>query len=282
MALGYKLKLFNFTKGTSPHRREVLPLLPLRSYALQFTLYVTLSIALGGCGGTGDSEAWAQEMAVANRAYEAGDFATAAARYENIIAATIEDGRVYYNLGNAYFKQNQLGLAIVNYERAHRLLPRDEDIAANLTFAQEQIVDRVEIPPPSPLERAVSAGRSLFTVNEWTWLATALYTLLSIVALGAMLWPRYRAALLYTMALLALLLIMIATALWFQIHTAPAGIVTVESVAVLSGPGENYTTEFTVHEGTKLTIVERRAAWWRVRLVGDLQGWIQATALTEL
>ena len=71
----------------------------------------------------------------ANALYRAGDFAAARRMYLEVVDAGVEDARIYYNLGNACFKSGKLGEAILWYERARRLLPHDEDIEANLRFA---------------------------------------------------------------------------------------------------------------------------------------------------
>ena len=81
----------------------------------------------------------------ANELYDAGKFAEAAAVYEKIEPKT---AHVYYNLGNAHFREGKLGLAILDYERARRLAPRDPDIVANLKFAEQRLgVDDVNAPP---------------------------------------------------------------------------------------------------------------------------------------
>ena len=78
----------------------------------------------------------------ANALYRAGDFAAARHMYLEVVDAGVEDARIYYNLGNACFKSGQLGEAILWYERARRLLPHDEDIEANLRFANLVKQDR--------------------------------------------------------------------------------------------------------------------------------------------
>ena len=75
----------------------------------------------------------ADDFKAANQLYDAGKFTEAAAAYEKIEPKT---AHVYYNLGNAWFRQNKLGLAVLNYARARQLAPRDPDILANLKFAQ--------------------------------------------------------------------------------------------------------------------------------------------------
>ena len=78
----------------------------------------------------------------ANALYRAGDFAAARRTYLEVVDAGVQDARLYYNLGNACFKAGKLGEAILWYERARRLVPHDEDIEANLRFANLVKKDR--------------------------------------------------------------------------------------------------------------------------------------------
>src|SRR5438552_3976095 len=88
---------------------------------------------------------FAADFKSANALYDAGKFAEAAAAYEKIEPKT---ANVFFNLGNALFRQEKYGLAVLNYERARRLAPRDPDILANLRFTQQRLgVDDVNTPP---------------------------------------------------------------------------------------------------------------------------------------
>jgi hypothetical protein len=231
------------------------------------------------------SEAWAVVFAHANQLYEEGRYEEAAAKYEEIVASGLKNGRVYYNLGNAYFKQEKLGLAILNYERAHRLMPRDDDIKANLTYARSQIVDKIETPDPGLLGRWLASLQGLLTIDETIILAWALYLVMTVLALLAVFVWRWRRFCLYALGFLSVLLILslasLGLKLYQQEHIREA-VVTAGQVDVLSGPGENYLLEFTVHEGTALTVEEERGDWWRVRLWGDLEGWAQKAGLREI
>ncbi len=98
----------------------------------------------------------------AEELYQEGRFAEAIEQYESLHKDGVVDGSVCYNLGNAYFKNGQLGLAILNYERALRLMPGDEDTKANLDFANELIVDVVQKPPlPSYVAWVVNLYQAL-------------------------------------------------------------------------------------------------------------------------
>ena len=80
----------------------------------------------------------------ANAAYRGGDYVRAAQLYESLVNRNWRNGHVFYNLGNAYFRQKLLGRAILNYEKARRLDPRDPDLAANLAYTRKLLEYRVE------------------------------------------------------------------------------------------------------------------------------------------
>src|SRR5947209_3472912 len=94
----------------------------------------------------------------ANDFYQKRDYENAAKNYESITKQGYESAEVYYNLGNCYYKTNNIPLAILNYERAIKLAPGDEDIDMNLKIANLKIIDKIEPLPP------------LFFKNWWTGL----------------------------------------------------------------------------------------------------------------
>ena len=78
-------------------------------------------------------------MSIANQLYEAGQYAQAAQAYQQLVNQGYGDGALFYNLGNAHFKQGDYGRAILNYRRAQQLAPRDPDIETNLALARAQV-----------------------------------------------------------------------------------------------------------------------------------------------
>ena len=83
-------------------------------------------------------------MAATNALYEDGRYEQAARSFQQLVDKGYGDPVLYYNLGNAYFKQGDIGRAILNYLRAERLAPRDDDIRTNLDFARSQTLDLLE------------------------------------------------------------------------------------------------------------------------------------------
>ena len=228
-----------------------------------------------------------QTMLTANQLYETGQFDQAAQAYQQLVGRGITDSSLYYNLGNAYFKQGDIGRAILNYRRADRLAPRDLDIRTNLALARSQTVDQLEeTGSEGLLSQLVHFVHQWLTTDE---LAIATLSLWFGVALGLIIisWTKagsvFREGLQYLLIVGSLLLVMGLVSLSGQIYLEskqPVGVIVAHEVAITSGPGSHYVTEFTLHDGAEVIVVERRNNWVRLSLPGDqLQGWSPANAV---
>jgi tetratricopeptide (TPR) repeat protein len=222
-------------------------------------------------------------LAVANQLYENGRYAEAAQTYEQLVAQGFHDPTIYYNLGNAYYKQADIGRAILNYERAARLAPRDTDIRANLQLAREQLVDQMA-PDDSTLSRITLFARSWLTLNE---MAVAALTLWFLLAACWLLYRRRPTTLLKSLAALTAVLLLggifsLGTRLYLE-TSRPAGIIIAPETAVTNTPGSQQPGQFTLHSGTAVTILDHHPQWTRISLSGDqLQGWVPAGAVTAV
>jgi tetratricopeptide (TPR) repeat protein len=223
-----------------------------------------------------------EQMATANRLYEAGQFAEAAAAYQSLADSGVRDGDLYYNLGNAYFKAGDVGRAIVNYRRAQQLLPRDADIAANLQLARAQTVDRLKGEDEGAviglLRRLLISST---TLNEMAGITLGLWSVVCLLGIALLLLPRYRRALGWSIAVAAALLVvgMLSIGLRLVEERQPSAVMTTQEIPVRSGPGTDYLNEFTLHAGAEVQVIESRAAWMRIVLPGNLQGWVPADTL---
>jgi tetratricopeptide (TPR) repeat protein len=228
-----------------------------------------------------------EAMRVANEDYEAGKYTEAAAIYEAILDSGLYHSSVYYNLGNAYFKQGDLGRAILNYRRAQRLDPRDSDIATNLSIARAQTVDKLEAPPEEGLSNLVQLAEEWLTLNEAMLVALALWLLLGLLALVALLKPALRRWCGIGMGVLGIFLLAGVVSMAsrsYREQNYPLAVIVAEKIDVTSGPGtsEQYLVEFTLHAGTEVSLIESRAGWQRLTLPGDLQGWVPETAVERV
>lgn len=221
----------------------------------------------------------------ANAQYAEGNYAEAAAQYEQVIAEQ-PSAEAYYNLGNAYFKQGELAQAILAYERALRIEPSYKDAKHNLLFAQSRIVDNIEDTQSFFLSNWLKAIRNALTQQTWMILSIALFICMLIgfflFAFSQTVWVRKTAF--YT-SLVALLISLVACINAGSLHhrdTARAeAIITQGIVNAKSSPDRSGTDLFTVHEGTKVVITETIGDWCCIH-VGNYIGWMPLAHLERI
>lgn len=215
----------------------------------------------------------------AEKLYQEDRFTEAVEIYESIRRAGVEDGVLYYNLGNAYFKSGRLGLAIVSYERARKLLPGDEDVRANLAFANS-LVSGGLAPPPLPLAIgwAVEAYRrtgppALAWIVGLSFLAGGIAV--SLLLLDR--WPGLRSPTMGVLAAAGLAALVAGASLAAKVQAERSrveGIIVTENAYVRSGPLETSPRLAEVHEGLKVRIVSEREGFLQVTLANGLTGWL--------
>jgi len=225
---------------------------------------------------------FASDFKVANALYDDGKFAEAAAAYEKIEPKT---ANVYYNLGNAWFRQNKLGLAVLNYERARRLAPRDPDILANLKFAQHRLgVDEVNTRPRA-FQRFLHSVVESRTANQWSGYELA-GVWLTVLAIGACVYlPKLRTGFVFVSVAGVLWFLVAAFALSYQMmgnRSAPEGIVVATETDARFAPLTDSTIHFRLSEGTKVVIREDRGQWLFVERADGQQGWVKTDTIGQI
>jgi tetratricopeptide (TPR) repeat protein len=221
-------------------------------------------------------------MHTANGLYESGEFGQAAQVYEQLVDQGYVDSVLFYNLGNAYYKQGDPGQAIVNYRRAQQLAPRDPEIRANLTLARTQTVDRVEVADDGGLlSQLGEAMQSSFTLNELSMTAVgawALFVFMLILTGTAEVGSRWRNGLRYSLVAVTVVLVASVLALGSFLYAGSGpsdGVIVAPVVDVTSGPGSQYATAFSLHSGAEVDLLETRGSWVRLALPGgELEGWV--------
>jgi len=215
----------------------------------------------------------------ANSAYNSSDFQKAIELYEQFADSGYQSAEVYFNLGNAYYKQNYLSLAIINYERAKRVDPYDEAINYNLEHANAFKVDKIEEIPVFFLKTWVTNLTLLLSFETWGRLSLILFGLLIIFILIYLFTPKlglkklsFIAALLF--ALFSLLSFVMAHKRNNIQFANDIAIITSSSVTVKSSPDESGTDLFLLHEGTKVTIEDKVGEWYEIKIADGNTGWI--------
>jgi len=235
-------------------------------------------------GSPGDAEA----MAATNSLYESGRYLEAALVYEQLVDQGYETAALYYNLGNAYFKQGDLGRAILSYRRAERIHPRHTDIRANLEIARDRRADIFEEGEGAFTVGPATNPVSRLTLDELAQLTLVVWVVLALLAM-VLLYAKQRTVrkvAIYASVVVGLALLLSAGMMgerWYSEGADHEVVVVAEVVDVVSGPGTTYTKEFTLHGGAEALLLEQRGSWTRLALPGsDLQGWVQSIAVEEL
>lgn len=257
----------------------------LRSLSSLCVLLAAVGLGLFVTSALAQTASPTDAMAVGNQRYEAGDYAQAVEIYEAIIDAGVEDSTLYYNLGNAYFKQDDLGGAVLNYRRAYRLDPRDSDINRNLRLARSQTQDKLDATDDGSATNFIEIVEGWLTIREASVLALTLWLLLCALAVVAILSPKARKVSLWGVFVVGVLLLIGLISISNRLYNDyyyPGAVVIAENVDVMSGPGgaDQYVVEFELHSGAEVTQLESRDRWRRVSLPGhDFQGWVSADSI---
>jgi tetratricopeptide (TPR) repeat protein len=221
----------------------------------------------------------------ANAEYASGNYSQAAMLYEQLVAEQ-PSAEVYYNLGNAYYKQGELAQSILSYERALRLKPSYKDAQYNLELVESKIVDRIEEEQSFFLSEQWLSIRNALHMQVWMVMSIVLFVLMLVgfllFAFSQTVWVRKTA---FYASIVAIVLSMIACVNAASLHYRDVqrteAIITQGVVNVKSSPDRSGTDLFTIHEGSKVTITDEIGEWCCVR-VGNNIGWMQQIHLERI
>ena len=249
------------------------------------TIYIALLMAVMGIAQS-PSELWNR----ANQAYSEGRYEDAAADYAAIIEEapiiTRAYAPVYYNLGNARFKQGELSQAILAYERCLRLKPTDKNAKYNLQFAQSRIVDNIADTQVFFLRQWLTTFRNMLPMSVWMWSSIILFSLM-LVCLLLFAFSRSigvrKAGFYISIVCLVCSVIALsnATSLHHRDTVRAEAIITRGIVNAKASPDRSGTELFTLHEGTKVTIHEVLGGYANIE-VGNYNGWIPVNTLERI
>ncbi len=226
----------------------------------------------------------ARLFAEANALYQDGDFAGAERRYLEIASSGRESGALFYNLGNACFKQRKIGEAIYWWEKARRSLPGDTDVVENLELARLLIVDRVEVPEDPLPVRMFSSAVHAFSIEQESRIALGLFVAANAFFFVCVLAQRrrFRAVMLWLSVSALCLALLAAGSLGWKLYEREhrrEAVVVAERTEVRSGPGGEYMTVVAVHEGIMVRVRGEAGGWVQVALPNGWSGWLPKPTL---
>lgn len=228
-----------------------------------------------------------QLFAQANSHYAAQEYDKAAELYQQILNSGKESAELYFNLGNALFKTGDFVNAILNYERAKLLDPRNEDIDFNLKIANQSVVDNMDQLPKPFFSRWWNTLADWGSADQWArW--SLLSFILSLTLLGSYLFSRslrvkkisfFGAASGISILLLTFFL---ARHQHQKINDRSAAIVRCARVTIKSSPSSTGTDLFLIHEGLKVNITDQLDKWKEVKLSDGNKGWVPDSCLARI
>src|SRR5260370_26922851 len=217
------------------------------------------------------------QYAKANQEYAAGDFKTAIDDYEELVRSGQDTPNLFYNLGNAYFRKNDFGRAILNYERALALDPHHPEAEANLRIARDE-AHALELMPDKWESVFAFATENRFVV------AAAVAFWIGMFSIAALAFNRRRG--LIALSILSLSIFALAMLASYELDRGKNGrglaIVTGENVEARLATADNANRVLTLPAGSEIQIVSERGDWIYATLPNNLRGWMPAKSAEQV
>lgn len=215
----------------------------------------------------------------ATDAYNEGNYERAIESYLKIIANGQHSADLYFNLGNSYYKLNQVAPSIYYYEKALLLKPKDPEITNNLAFAKNMTLDAIESLPQTGFSKLYDSIVGVLSFDQWGYTAVG-FMLLFVLLYIAFYYFRvatYKRIAFISSSLalfIALIAVVFAYMEYDNFKADQPAIVFADQVTVKSEPNERSQEIFKLHEGTKLNVVEELKDWRKIRIADGQTGWL--------
>jgi len=219
--------------------------------------------------------------------YRNGEFDKAIQIYEELRSEGYEGLSLYFNLANSYYRIGRLGYAILNYERALKNSPSDEDVKHNLAFASLSTVDRIQPLPTFFLFEWWESILASLSVNGWTYIAYSLYIILMIfIVIYFFARTIFQQKLILFSGLGILVIFFISASLLVvkinREETVIGGVVIEQSTTVKTSPDPQSTDAFVIHEGLKVNLEDQLDEWVKIRLADGKVGWVENSTVARI
>ncbi|NAY91824.1 SH3 domain-containing protein [Muricauda sp. JGD-17] len=213
--------------------------------------------------------------------YNNGEYSKAIEQYQQILDNGQHSAALYFNLGNCHYKLNAIGPSIYYYEKALLLKPNDGEILNNLSYARNMRLDAIEEIPRTEIAQMYGKVVNLFSFDQWAYIAVAL---IFLFVLGYLSYFFLRVANQKRIAFIASMFCLIAGAICVLMaylqhqefkNNNPAIIYTKE-VKISSEPNKQSEIVFTLHEGTKVNVLDKLDDWSKIKIADGQTGWLKS------
>jgi tetratricopeptide (TPR) repeat protein len=221
-----------------------------------------------------------------NHYYKSQDYLKAVDQYVKILDTGIENGPLYYNIGNGFLKLGKVGYAILCYEKARRYMPHDSDLKANLAYARSLIDEAPE--DAAGANPAVQALRKLYSdvsINAIALIALGTYLALLLLIAICIINPivgRWLSSLAVLMGLIFALDAAAFGVRFYQEVVVKHGVVVKKSVEAKYEPIDKSTTFYEIREGSLVRVLKTKEGWRRIRRNDGKAGWVPRDSVEEI
>jgi tetratricopeptide (TPR) repeat protein len=226
-------------------------------------------------------------IARGNQAYNEGLYDSAIQVYSKVLEEGLESYELYYNMGNAYFKNNQLPSAILYYEKAKKIAPNDEDVNFNLSIANSMIVDKIEQVPEMFYKRWWNYFYNAFSEDTWTFLSLVSWIIfLFFTGLFLITKSRGTKKLAFYLGLLFLLITIgtfgLSSQKYYYTKENKEAIIFTPTITAKSSPTQSSVDLFVIHEGTKVQIMDEVQGWVKIKIRNGSIGWLPGDSVKRI
>lgn len=223
----------------------------------------------------------------AGEAYTEGRFEEAMETYKAVVDLGYESPDLYFNMGNAAFRSNELGFAVLYYEKSLKLDPSHEEARKNLAYISRYKADQLESVPELFIRTWIRYIYQIFSLHTWSYIALAMF-LLMLTGILAYIFSSVMALKKtgFFTGLLALILFVLSLTAASNRHSEfispDRAVIILPSVVVKSTPSLSGTDLFVLHEGTKVRKDDRVSGWIEITISDGRVGWVPAESLAVI
>jgi tetratricopeptide (TPR) repeat protein len=224
----------------------------------------------------------------ANDLYDSGYYKEAIGQYDSILASNQHSAELYFNLANCYYKLNEVGPSIFYYEKALQLAPDDLDILNNLGYAQKMTIDAIQEVPESGVSKLLNKTLNSLSVDGWAIRCVGLVFLFVVLFLGYYLsYSEAKKRLFFVSSNVVLIILFVSLGLLFKKDSLDSNtqqaIIFVKETEIKAEPNLRSETSFTLHEGTKVLVIDDyNNDWSKIKLMNGETGWMARSELKSL
>ena len=216
-------------------------------------------------------------------AYKNGNYQLAVQEFEDVLDQGWEAPEIYYNLGNAFFRLDEIGEAVWAYEKCLAIKPAHEDAAFNLSLANLKVIDRIDLPDPPVYLKFYNLIRNTFLLQEWVFALTLLFMMvLFLRCLRILLQLKTVRSLENILMVLFIFSLFISGHSYYDFKTENNGIIFEPVVIAYSEPNEFSIRVMEIHEGLMVITLKETDDWVEIELLDGKKGWIKSFQVRKL